>query len=174
MSLRQTSQLAAGMLAVALFSSGCAWTGYRLGSTLPRNLRTIHIPIVVNESGEPSLEVDVTEAVTEDFQTDGALKVVQSAKGADLLLEIKLTSYKLQPLSYDRDRGKTANEYRIRLKAKILCKNQKANEILVATEVEGKATFVPSGGISLSKREALPDAADDLAHNIVEQIVEAW
>lgn len=155
-------------------ATGCAVFGYRLGTTLPRDLKTIHVPIFSNDTGEPLLESETTEAVTDAIQKDGALRVVTSPARADLLLDVRLTSYSLEPLGYDDDRLKSANEYRLILKASVLCTRRKSKDVLVSSRATGKTTFVPGGGMSLSKSEALPEAAEDLAHNIVEQIVEAW
>ncbi len=49
-----------------------------------------------------------------------------------------------------------------------------AEEPLVKQLVKGDATFEMFGDLSSAKREALPDAAKDLAHKIVESVVEYW
>jgi hypothetical protein len=40
--------------------------------------------------------------------------------------------------------------------------------------IQGEADFVIAGDFTTSKKQGLPAAAADLAHNIVESVVEAW
>lgn len=163
------ARLAAVCLAAVL--TGCA--GYRLGSTLPKNLRSISVATFVNEAGEPLLETETTSAAIREFQKDGTLQVV-GPDSADLILKVTLSDYSLQPIRYDRDREKRTNEYRMIIKAKIDCRVAKSGEILVNKTVAGDTTFSLVGSLSVAKRDALPATAADLAHDIVESIVEVW
>ncbi|MDP6524395.1 MAG: LptE family protein [Kiritimatiellia bacterium] len=161
-------RIAAICLAATL--TGCA--GYRLGSTLPKNLRSISVATFVNEAGEPLLETETTSAAIREFQKDGTLQVVGDS--ADLILKVTLSDYSLQPIRYDRDREKRTNEYRMIIRAKIECRVAKSGEILVSKNVAGDTTFSLVGSLSVAKRDALPATAADLAHDIVESIVEVW
>lgn len=159
-------------LAVAALAAGCA--GYRLGSTLPPGVRSVYVPTFINKTGEPLLEADTTSATVREFQKDGTLRVVPSADEADLDLTVTLKKYGLEPLRYQSDNSKKAREYRLRIDVEIVCKRKGVEAPMVQKEVYGEATFYPEGGLSSSKQQALPDAAEDLAHNIVESITEAW
>jgi hypothetical protein len=152
-------------------AAGCA--GYRLGSTLPPGLRSVHVPVFVNRTAEPQLENDATQAAMAEFQKDGTLRVAPAAE-ADAVLEVELTAFGLEPLRYDRDRAKTAVEYRARISARLVFKENRTGEVLMSKTVEGESTFVPTGDLSTAKRTAIPAAAADLAHDIVEAVVEYW
>jgi hypothetical protein len=93
---------------------------------------------------------------------------------ADSILEVTLVKIAFQPLSFQQDSRKTAQEYRLYLTANVLFKKAKTNQILSRKQVLGEATFFPAGDIASAKRLALPTAAKDLAHRIVEAVVEYW
>lgn len=158
--------LAAGLL----LGSGC--TGYRLGSTLPPGIASVHVPTFVNRTREPQIEGETTRATIQEFQRDGTLKIADSRR-ADAFLDVALTDYRLQPLRYEKDRAKTTREYRMLLTAELVFKRA-TGEVVVRKRVVGEATFEPGSNLPTAKQEALPRAASDLAHRIVESVVEAW
>jgi NAD-dependent DNA ligase len=158
-------------LALALSLAGCV---YQLGSSLPPNLKTVYVPAFVNQCGEPQVENETTQDTIAEFQRDGSLEIVPSAKEADLVVEATLSSYKLEPLRYEKDQPKTTKEYRLRLGASITVTQTKTKTVLAKRSVAGEATFLVAGDLTSSKRTALPAAARDLAHKIVQSVTEAW
>jgi len=150
---------------------GCA--GYQLGNTLPKNIKTVYVPTFINKTGEPMVETEATKAAIQELQMDGSLEVV----GEDLansILEVTLVKIDFQPLSFQTGSRKTAKEYRLYLTANVLFKKAKTNEILARKQVSGEATFLPAGDLASAKRLALPTASKDLAHRVVEAVVEYW
>jgi len=160
--------LLAGLTACA---GGCA--GYRLGSTLPPEIQSVFVPTFVNKCGEPLVETEATRAVIQEFQRDGTLSV-EERDLADTILEVSIVKYQLEPLRYERDRSKTTREYRLKLTADLVFKARESGKVIVQKRVEGEATFEPGNDLTTRKREALPEAARDLAHDIVEAVVESW
>jgi hypothetical protein len=176
--MRPFSTAAAGatrfvvLLSIAATVHGCL--GYRLGTTLPEGIRSIHVPTFVNECGEPDLEFTVTQATIREFRRDGSLKIA-AAEEADAILEATLKSFELKPLRYSSDNATEANEYRLTLTVSIALKEKGTGRTLTEnTELQGDSTFELEGDIALAKTAALPAAARDLAHDIVESVVEAW
>jgi hypothetical protein len=149
---------------------GCA---YRLGSTLPADIRTVRVPVFVNQCSEPLIEVAATEAVIRELQKEGSLKVVSGA-GADAVLDVRLVGYTLQPIRSEKDNVRTTAEYRMQITAEVVLKRARNDETVVKKKVVGESTFIPSGDMSASKRAALPGTAADLAHQVVESVTEAW
>lgn len=160
------------MSLAAVFFTGCV--GYQLGSMLPADIKTVHVPTFVNKTTEPRVEIEATQATIERFQMDGSLRVVEEAN-ADAILLVTLNEYDLKAISYDREKETRANEYRVFLTAELIFKRAKTGEVIAEfPKVAGDTTFVFAGDIAAAKRRALPDAARDLAHDIVERVVEAW
>ncbi len=161
------------LLAVLLLAlqAGCA--GYRLGSTLPPEIKSIFIPTFGNRSGEPLAEHELTKAAIEEFQKDGTLKIARMDQ-ADLVLQCSLVKVDLDPLRYDRADRSKPNEYRLRVTVLYSLKRGGALETIDEGEAEGEATFVFAGNLTLAKKNALPNAAEDLAKRLVEIVVETW
>ena len=164
--------LAPAALALFLFT-GCA--GYRLGTTLPADIQTVHVPIIKNNTDEPAVESTITQAILVELQKDGALKVVREEL-ADAILDVELNGYELSPVGF-RGSGSptTANEYRIQLTAAIVLTRRATGEVVAESpRVRGDSTFPFRSDLTTAKRQNLPEAADDLAQKIVSQVVEAW
>jgi len=157
--------------ALALGACGCV--GYRLGSTLPPGVESVHVPTFVNKTDEPLLETDTTRAAIQEFQRDGTLRIAGPGE-ADATLAATLVTLELKPLRYEKDRAKTTQEYRLKIKADIVFQRTSSGEVLLSRRVEGESTFEPRGDLASAKRAAMPEAASDLAHDIVESIVEYW
>lgn len=162
------------LVAVAAMLAGCSAFGYRLGSTLPPGIKTVHVPTFINRAGEPQLDTLATRATVEELQKDGVLKVA-ATDSADSILLVTLTDVVLEPLRYGRQEIKTTEEYRIRLLAVVGFKKARTGEpLLDGVKVEGKATFDFIGDMASSKRRAMPEAARDLARQVVRTVQEYW
>lgn len=170
-----TSSRIPGRLSVPAVAALCAVVtgcGYTL-TMLPPGIESVHVPAVENRCGRPGMEAQASRALIRELQRDGSLKVV-SADRADSILKVTLVEYKLEPLRYDRDNTKTTTEYRLKIRADLEFKRVKTNEILRRRTVEGESTFEPVGDLPSAERAALPEATRDLAHDIVETVVEYW
>jgi hypothetical protein len=159
------------ILTAAILLSGCA--GYRLGSTLPPDIKTIYVPLFANKSREPLVENDATSATIAELQTDGTLKVVNAEK-ADVILECTIYGISLNPLRYDRDDVTKPNEYRLTISASFTLKRVRNREIICEASVIGESTFAFVGNLTSAKQSAMPRASEDLAKRIVEKAIEAW
>ena len=165
------SSLFASIVILAAFT-GCA--GYRLGSMLPPDIKSVYVPTFVNRTTEPMIENQTTSETIRKLQEDGSLKVV-GKEDADAILEVTLRNYELEPLAYNEQQKTTANEYRIRITAAIVLKRLSNNEIVAeAPFVQGEGTFFVEGDFTSSKQRGLPEAAADLGQRIITQVVEAW
>lgn len=163
----------AAVFALALLLlPGCA--SYKLGSMLPDDISSVYVPTIINQSNEPLVESTITQAVVVQLQRDGSLEVLGKNQ-ADAELSITLHSYELSPIGYNRDRETQADEYRALLTASVMMTRKTDGKVIAENpRIRGDATFPFSSDLTTTKREALPLAAADLAHDIVEFIVEAW
>jgi hypothetical protein len=156
---------------LALVWSGCA--GYRLGSSLPPGIKSVHIPTFQNKCGEPLIEIDATRAAISAIQRDGSLQI-KSIDTADAVLEVTLTSFDMDPLAYREDKRTAARQYRMILLASYVMKTPSGAVIAQNSRVRGEATVDVSGDLSSSKARGLPALTDDLAHQIIKRITETW
>lgn len=160
------------LLTVPLFLSGCA--GYRLGTMLPGDVRTVFVPTVENETSEPLIESDVTQAIIQQIQRDGSLQI-ETEENADAVLKVVLTKYKLEPVAYRSDVRAAANQYRINLTASMEMRRTRDGSVVAeAARITGNEVFDVVGDLSSSKLVGNPLAANDLADRIVQRVVEYW
>lgn len=162
------------MLCALLLAASCAGcAGYRLGNSLPGNLRSIHIPTFKNETDEPLLETEATRETMQAFQLDGSLKLADAAK-ADCRLDVVLTALTLDPVVYERNDAKVPEEYRLRIQARATLVNSRTGEKVLERQAKGERLFRPAGDLATAKRTAIPKASQDLARKIVRTVVEYW
>ena len=170
---RRAFALACCLLAAACATmTGCA--GYRLGTMLPPDIKTVYVPTFVNRTPEPFLEVDATKAVLEEIQKDGSLEIADADK-ADSVLKVTLVGLRLDPVAYRGDKKTAARVYRMYVTASVNLSRTAGGAVIVNNQIaEGEAIFEVFGDLSSSKLSAMPAVAEDLAHDIVEKVVEAW
>jgi len=167
-----------GTLLLLALSTGCA--GYRLGNTLPDGIRTVHVPPAANKTSEPLIETQVTHAVNARIMQDGTLRL-ERARRADATLNITLTDFRLNALAFTKIKGEEsrAREYRMWLTADVALVDRNGRVVAERTRVQGESTFfvfgpLGAGDLSSAKRTGLPEAAADLARQLVYAVVEHW
>ena len=143
------------------------------GQHPPPRLKTVCVPVFINQAGYPQLETRTTAATLEEFQRDGTLRVAERAE-ADLIVEVTLHRYLLQPLRYDKSRTTSATEYRTLMDATLTVRDRDGKAVMTDIKIRGESTFEFTGDIATARQQALPQAARDMAHRIVETVVEAW
>ena len=172
---RNSATKALPFLSVALAATllnGCA--GYQLGSMLPDDIKTVYVPAIVNRTTEPLVEIQATQALLRELQTDGSLKIASETE-ADSILEVTLRRFRLQPLVYSAEDRSRPAEYSVVLTASAKLIRASTGEVLVNEPNILGDFFVPfASDLTSAKRQALPDVTRDLAHDIVEAVVEAW
>lgn len=166
------------LLSIVTFSS----CGYTTKSTLPSNIKLIHVETFKNNidfaaEGRrnlylPLLEIKVRNAVINRFLFDGNLKIADEDK-ADLVLKGQLLSYDRTALRYtDND---DVQEYRIHITVSLEMYNaQKQETSWTESGFVGEATYFVTGASARSEEAAVEDAITDLARRVVERTVEDW
>ena len=160
------------LIGMLFLLSGC--TGYRLGSMLPADVSTVYIPNFHNETQEPFLISEATRAVILELQRDGSLEIVGPDE-ADAILTVTLKDYDLRPSNYDRSDRSRPDQYKVVLTAEVVFTHARTGKVLVSKpRVTGDTYFDFAGDLTNTRRQALPEASRDLAHDVVELIVELW
>lgn len=165
---------ASGLLCLAIaatLSTGCM--GYRLGSTLPSDIKSVYVPPFMNKTAEPELESETTQAAIREFQKDGTL-TIETKDRASATLEVTLLKYELAPVRYDQNDIKKANEYRMTITAESVFRKSASGKVLMKTTITGETTLPAGTDLPTAKTAALPAAAQDLGRRIVQAVVETW
>lgn len=88
------------ILLAALPSCGYRFSG--TGDLVPQGATSIAIPVFINGTNEPYIDVDLTQTVVNEFLTDGRLSV-RDLDEADLALHGRVTGYQVSALAYTSD-----------------------------------------------------------------------
>ncbi len=165
--------VSASVLAVLL--SGCL--GYRVGDISGRNLqgvRSVYVPVARNASLEPDLQVVLTDAIIQRFNSDGTLEVNQNSN-ADSELDVTIETVDRRAIASNTGNILVTAEYQLTITAKATYTNRRlGRKIFENVNVVGNTTFFTQSDIQEGERQALPLAAHDLADNCVKLVTEGW
>jgi len=169
--MRRVWVVLAGACVIAVAAGGCG--GYRGGTLLPEHIKTIAVPAFVNKTSEPNLEMPATTAVTNQLSIDGTLTLVGENESPDVVLTAEIINYQRRAVRFT---GATRPaEYRITVTVRATLRDTHENTDLFKDQrLSGHAEFVVVGSLPESEERARPAAFDDLAHDVVERIVEGW
>jgi len=180
------------ILALVLFASSCGYHLSGTGGLVPEGTKLIAVPVFINSTNEPYVDVEVTQAVVQEFLTDGRLKVV-SPEEAELILRGKITRYEVIPLSYTATAY--VQQYKVRLLVeasledlrtkKILWKEKGIEAIFIADypvaydplkntagAVIGQTANIPQ--TKISKESAIQKASRDIAWTLRSRVLEGF
>lgn len=183
-----TSRRLAGTAAVALalaLLSGCGYALAGRGSFLPEYVRTIGVPLLVNNTPAFDVEQVLTQRVREGFISRGRYKVVPDATDADALLTGEITSLTASPSGFDEQQR--ATRYVVVVVVKLEFRDLRQDRVLwenaalTFREEYELATLVGGGGgvgdvnVFLSSgSNALERMSQDFARTVVSSILEAF
>jgi outer membrane lipopolysaccharide assembly protein LptE/RlpB len=160
------------VLAAALPLLQC---GYRLsghGRNLPPGAEAIAIPPFKNLTTRPQAEQFVTFAVRDEFVRRSRLRLVESQRDADLLLEGTIAAFTVSPLSYS-DQG-VANQYEVRLSLDVrLIELQSGAIVFQGTGLSFREAYETDNADFFSQETgSLTRIAEKFASSIVATILE--
>ncbi len=166
------------LLMVLTFLSSCGYHLSGTGGLVPEGTRTISIPVFFNATNEPNVDSDVTQAVVEEFLTDGRLKVV-SPEDADLELRGKIVKYEAIPQSYNPQ--SFVQQYRVRLVVDAKLEDLRSKKVLWQ-ETGIESNFISDYPVAIgdirttriAKDAALQKASQDIAWTLRSRVLEGF
>jgi outer membrane lipopolysaccharide assembly protein LptE/RlpB len=181
---KNVNNIIAGIsLALIAMMPSCGYHFSGTGGIVPQDAKTISVPVFFNATNEPYVDVDVTQAVVEEFLTDGRLKVV-SLEDADLALRGRIVKYEAVPLSYNIQ--SYVQQYRVMLvidasledlRSKKILWQQKhiesnfISEYTVSYDSTGKADITAT---KIAKDAAIKKASQDIAWTLRSSVLEGF
>ncbi|MFQ5692489.1 MAG: LPS assembly lipoprotein LptE [Nitrospinota bacterium] len=159
-------RIGVGVLALAL--SGC---GYHLqgagGSSLPPHIKKSHVPIIVNQTLEQGIEVQVTDAIRRVIIDDGRVSLATGIADADAVLEGEVLQYRLRAIAFTR--GDRAQEFRLRMTLAVSLRDQENGKILFRQTIVSDREYEASTNLS-SNEKAQTDAAQKASTAIAREL----
>ena len=140
------------LCAAALLATGCA--GYHLGPVNGQiaGEKSVEVFPFNNQTLQPRLGDAVTQALREEFQTDGTYSLATSRPG-DVVVSGVITSYTRSGLSYLSSDVLTANNYQITMIAHVVARDRATGALrpallpstsaCIAVSIDGAAPPLP-------------------------------
>jgi outer membrane lipopolysaccharide assembly protein LptE/RlpB len=164
---------AALVLAVSVLISGC---GYKLGEIRPtpmRSVRTLAIPTFKNRTFKPRLEVLFADTVVKRFQQDGTYELVADDK-ADAILYCTIDKIETRALRSVQNNVLATSEYGLRVFVQYEVQDRVTGAILMQGTAVANTSFFSGNDIQTIERQALSNAASDLANILMSAVSEGW
>ncbi len=161
-----------GSVLTALVLSNCA--GYHVGAVKPdkmKDVASLSIPTFKNMTLTPRASVLVTNAVIRQTQIDGSYKVAASNK-ADAVLKGTIKEVRRRPLRTARFNSLKTREMEVELILDYTIEDARTNAVLADGTARGSSHIFLDQNFQLSERQAVEDAAKDLADDLVSKISE--
>ncbi len=170
------TRLAPAALALfVLLLNGCA--GYRVGNISGQEVqgvKSVYVPMARNQSYTSEIQAPVTGAVVRRFDNDGTLQTLNSDR-ADSQLDITIIDVRLNPMRSTQQNVLITAQYEVVIEVKATFTNHRTGRAVFKDQTFiGTTQFYVAQDIQEGKRQALPQAAEDLANNIVKRITEGW
>jgi outer membrane lipopolysaccharide assembly protein LptE/RlpB len=161
------------VLLAALFLSGC---GYHLGAIKPtpmRNVRTLAVQNFKNRTYEADVETLLADTLIKQVQLDGTYTVA-SDQTADAIVHCTLEQLQRTPIQSTVGNVLSTSEFEIDLKVSYFVEDRVTGAVLMRGQAFGKSTFFTTSDLTTVERQAIPEAAENLAKDITQQLSEGW
>jgi len=168
-------------VAVAVLLTLLSSCGYHLtgrGGVIPEGATNIAVPVFFNATNEPYVDVDVTQAVVEEFLTDGRLQVVD-LEHADLVLRGRIAKYEAIPVSYNQ--ALYVQQYQVRMVVDASLQDLRTKKILWQEKgIESiylSQYSVAIGNIEatrVAKEAAIKKTSQDIAWTLRSRVLEGF
>ena len=153
----------------AMGSAGCA--GYHLGyrGTSMKDMGSVQIKPVQNNTQEPGLGEALSFALRQQIQRDGTFALETQNRG-DILLEATVTSVTRNKLTLDPQDVLTVRDFEIFVTAQFKATRQSGGEVLMQKEITGKTSSRAASDLTEAERRVLPLVMQDMAQQAIDQL----
>ena len=153
----------------ALALAGCA--NYRWTSHVPDDMRTVNVPTFRNETDLLELGAVTTRQVLREFQREGTFKIA-SADDAAIEVQGVLKTASTGRIYFKRQTSMRAYERRLVVSAEVSFVDRRSGKVIVDNRnYVAETTFFSDNDTTTARRDASGRAAEDLARQIVDDVV---
>ncbi len=163
------------MVLLSVILSSCA--GYQLGGSKPPSLAAVNrISVSMLENGtlHPRAEAIATSAVTEALVQNGTYRLSELDR-ADAILEGEVTSIVYSPLRGSRRDALTSEELTNTVRINWRLKDARdPTRLLASGSSMGQSSFFADSNLQTARQNALPDAFDRAAQNLILRLASGY
>ena len=128
----------------------------------------------VNNTLQPRLNDDITQALRERLQSDGTYRLATSESG-DLIVSGVIRNYDREGLGYLNQDSSTIQNYLVTVTVHVTVLDRVSGKLRLDRDVKGHTLVNVGLDFASSERQAAPLLAANLAQNITELLTEgAW
>ena len=136
--------------------------------------RSIEVTPFASKVLEPRVGDAVTTSLRRHLQQEGTFRLNTRGE-ADVVVTGSVIEYERSNISYQPEDVLTPRDYRLRIRAHVTARDRTSGRVLVDREVLGYTTLRVTPDLSSAERQAVPQAAEELARNITALLTEgAW
>lgn len=158
----------------ALFLAGCA--GYHLGPVNGSEAgeKTVEVLPFNNQTLQPRLGDNLTQAVRERLQVDATYRLATSGQ-PDLVMSGVIRSYQREPLGYLNKDSSTPQNYRVTVTVHVVVREPATGKLVMERDVKGHSLVNVGPDFASSERQTSPLLAQDAAQAIIAALAEgSW
>lgn len=115
---------------VLMVASGCGYALAGRASSMPAHIKRVGVPMFINQSATPDLDLIVTQAVRAELQSKGRFTVVPDATGVDAVLTGTLLGLRTNATGLTEARQ--ASRYLVTLTANVEFREKPADTVFWA------------------------------------------
>jgi hypothetical protein len=159
------------LLVISVACAGCA--GYRVGpvSGEVAGERSIQVAPFASNVIEPRVGDAVTTALRRQLQQEGTFRL-NTRGDSDVVVNGAIIDYDRSHLSFQPQDILTPRDYRLRIRAHVTARDRNTGRVLLDRDVMGHTTLRVTPDLASAERQAIPQAADELARNITALLTE--
>lgn len=149
---------------------GCAGT-YSWKSSVPKDMRTVSVPVFVNKTSMPELGAIMSRQLLREFQREGTFSLVRNDDSA-VEVQGEIVSASNNRLAYSRRSGLCISGYNFEVTARVSVIDHKNGRVIIDNKsYTGCAPMTASDDLMNAARNVSGAAADDLARQIVDDVL---
>lgn len=143
------------------------------GASVPPHLNTIAIPSVIDRSGSGEFDIatKLTELITRNFINDNTLQIGDRVN-SDSILECTITSLSDAPAVLSG--GETITTRRITVSVRSVYKDLIKRQTVFERTFSSYGDYLTSGDIFEVRKNAIDEALDKIAEDILLGVVSNW
>lgn len=157
-------------LLIGAMVTGCGVYTFS-GSTLPSYLKTVEIPLFVNQSLQPNIADDITQALTTEIVSTNLLRPV--SQNGDAEITGKVVVYNNTPYTFGTSsvREVSVDQYIVRVTVEVDFRDMKKDDSLYKGTVIGEGIY---DFRTQTEQDGRTKAIRDAVQKILQNSIQSW
>lgn len=158
-----------GALVVALGSWRCG--PYSFSASGTSNFKTVAVPLFEDRTSEFGVKEQITDAIIAQFNRDNTLKIADRRTAESVIIG---TLLKVEERAGAFSREENVQEIRVYVTVTIKYDDSKKRRTIWEEQITQFGAYTPSGAGSNDRTDALKDAIDKIALQVLNKTVAGW